>query len=421
MDYVKYALTGAMISALSASALAQTDPGVRGGAPGAGGFIDGLDRQSTAAAQDGKARFQEVDGVPDGLGPRFNADSCVACHSQPNVGGSSPPNNPLKAIAKANGATNTIPSFITDNGPVREARYISDGGVHALFVISGRSDAPGCSIAQPDFDNQVANHNVIFRIPTPVFGLGLVENTPDQYLIADAGAVGDKRNDFGIQGHFNYSGNDGTITRFGWKAQNKSLLMFAGEAYNVEIGVTNDLFPQERDYDADCQYNTLPEDGTDISQSGAQLFSSDVTMFAKFMQMTAPPTPVNGSNNGLQAFNNAGCNLCHIQNHTTGPSAISGLNKVTYSPFSDFQVHAMGQNLEDQISQGGAGGDEFRTAPLWGVGQRVFFLHDGRTTDLLDAIKQHASDGSEANQSIQKFNGLPRSQQQAILDFLRSL
>jgi len=132
MDYVKYALTGAMISALSASALAQTDPGVRGGAPGAGGFIDGLDRQSTAAAQDGKARFQEVDGVPDGLGPRFNADSCVACHSQPNVGGSSPPNNPLKAIAKANGATNTIPSFITDNGPVREARYISDGGVHAL-------------------------------------------------------------------------------------------------------------------------------------------------------------------------------------------------------------------------------------------------------------------------------------------------
>ena len=81
----------------------------------------------------------------------------------------------------------------------------------------------------------------------------------------------------------------------------------------------------------------------------------------------------------------------------------------------------MGQNLEDQISQGGAGGDEFRTAPLWGVGQRVFFLHDGRTTDLLDAIKQHASDGSEANQSIRKFNGLSKGQQQAILDFLRSL
>jgi CxxC motif-containing protein (DUF1111 family) len=421
MYYVKLALTGALISALSFSALAQTDPGVRGGSPGAGDFIDGLDAQSAAAAQDGKERFQEIDGVAEGLGPRFNADSCVVCHSQPTVGGSSPFKNPLKEIARANGATNSVPSFITDNGPVREARYISDGGVHVLFVISGRSDAPGCPIAQPDFDKQIANRNVIFRIPTPVFGLGLVENTPDQYLIADADAVGDKRNDFGIKGHFNYSGNDGTITRFGWKAQNKSLLTFAGEAYNVEIGVTNDLFPNKRDYDADCQYNTLPEDGTDISQSGAKLFTSDITMFAKFMQMTAPPTPVKGSNNGLQAFNTAGCNLCHIQNHTTGPSAISGLNKVTYSPFSDFQLHAMGQNLEDKISQGGAAGDEFRTAPLWGVGQRVFFLHDGRTTDLLDAIKQHASDGSEANQSIRKFNGLSKGQQQAILDFLRSL
>ena len=86
--------------------------------------------------------------------------------------------------------------------------------------------------------------NVSFRIPTPVFGLGLVENTPDQNLINDVAAIADKRSALGITGHFNYSGNDGTIARFGWKAQNKSLMIFAGEAYNVEMGVTNELFPQ---------------------------------------------------------------------------------------------------------------------------------------------------------------------------------
>jgi CxxC motif-containing protein (DUF1111 family) len=165
--------------------------------------------------------------------------------------------------------------------------------------------------------------------------------------------------------------------------------MFAGEGYNVETGVTNELFANKREYDGSCQYNTLPEDGTDITQAKANNSSSDIRMFAKFMQMTAPPTPVKNKDSGQQAFNAAGCNLCHIQNHTTAPSTVSGLSKVTYSPFSDFQLHAMGQNLQDQIPQGSAAGNEFRTAPLWGLGQRVFFLHDGRSTDLLDTIKQH--------------------------------
>ncbi|HWO87501.1 MAG TPA: di-heme oxidoredictase family protein, partial [Stellaceae bacterium] len=118
--------------------------------------------------------------------------------------------------------------------------------------------------------------------------------------------------------------------------------------------------------------------------------------------------------------NAVGCNLCHIENHTTASSAISGLSKVTYSPFSDFQVHAMG-SLGDQIPQGYAGGTEFRTAPLWGIGQRVFFLHDGRTTDLLEAIKAHLSNGSEASQSVANFLGLPKGQQQNILNYLRGL
>src|SRR4029077_17234919 len=105
-----------------------------------------------------------------------------------------------------------------------------DGGVHDLYTIAGRSDAPGCTLAQPKFAQQLAFNNVIFRIPTPLFGLGLVENTPDATLRANLAATQAARAQLGICGTFNTSGNDGTITRFGWKAQNKSLLVFAGEA-----------------------------------------------------------------------------------------------------------------------------------------------------------------------------------------------
>jgi hypothetical protein len=144
------------------------------------------------------------------------------------------------------GARNTIPSFITPAGPVREARFIRkadgalDGGVHNLFSIAGRTDAPGCNLPQPDFASELAANNVIFRIPTPLFGLGLVENTPDFALKQNLASTADQRRALGIGGRFNLSGNDGTIMKFGWKAQNKSLTIFAGEAYNVEMGISND-------------------------------------------------------------------------------------------------------------------------------------------------------------------------------------
>ena len=121
-----------------------------------------------------------------------------------------------------------FPRSLLPHGPIREARFVRnrdgslDGGVHGLFTIAGRDDAPGCNLLQPDFARQLAFNNVVFRIPTPVFGLGLVENTPDAMLRANLAATRDARYRLGIGGRFNTSGNDGTITRFGWKAQNKS-------------------------------------------------------------------------------------------------------------------------------------------------------------------------------------------------------
>jgi CxxC motif-containing protein (DUF1111 family) len=97
------------------------------------------------------------------------------------------------------------------------------------------------------------------------------------------------------------------------------------------------------------------------------------------------------------------------------------LDSITINLYSDLIVHHMGPGLADGLAQGGAGPDEFRTAPLWGVGQRLFFLHDGRTSDLLQAIEEHAGKGSEANQVINIFNQLSEQQQQDLLNFLRSL
>jgi CxxC motif-containing protein (DUF1111 family) len=424
------------------------DPGPRGGAAGAGGALPGLGTAEKGLFAAALARFRAVDSVSGtiadapagiingaGLGPRFNANSCAACHSQPAVGGTSPAVNPEVAVATLDGARNAIPPFITANGPVREARFIQnpdgspDGGVHDLYVIAGRSDAPGCALTQPDFARAIAANNIIFRIPTPVFGLGLVENTPDINLENDAAALAKARRAVGISGSFNRSGNDGTITRFGWKAQNKSLLMFAGEAYNVEVGVTNELFPNERDDIAGCRFNPLPEDPTNLAdngQSGSPTsdLSSDIVNFAVFMRLSAPPTPEPATSStirGQQAFAQIGCNLCHIPQHQTARSIFTAQSNVTYSAFSDFQLHHIGAGLADGITQGQASGDQFRTAPLWGVGQRLFLLHDGRTRDLVQAIEDHAGPGSEANAVIANFNALPGWSQQDILNFLRSL
>jgi CxxC motif-containing protein (DUF1111 family) len=424
---------------------AQNDPGPRGGQPGAGGAYPSLNFNEQFLFGQAATVFQEVDSVTGnmpgetglGLGPTFNGNSCAMCHAQPAVGGSSPglksPQkavpNPQVALATLHSANNTVPSFITIDGPVREARFISDGGVHGLFTIAGRSDAKGCSLAQPDFATAVNSNNVIFRIPTPTFGLGMVENTPDATLQANLAATQSQRSALGIGGAFNTSGNDGTITRFGWKAQNKSLMIFAGEAYNVEQGVSNEAFPNERSAVAGCVYNGTPEDATNIGTILSSIglvskTSSDVVNFSMFMRLSAPPTPGPSSpstQDGLTQFNNVGCVLCHSSSLTTAASAFSGMSSVTYHPYSDFAVHHMGSNLSDGITQGGAGPDQFRTAPLWGIGQRLFFLHDGRTSDLMQAIQDHSSPGSEANAVITKFNALSTQQKQDILNFLRSL
>jgi hypothetical protein len=481
------------------------DPGVRGGTAGAGDPVPGLTPAQTLFFTAAQARFEVIETVSSGLGPGFNELSCASCHIFPAVGGSSPTTNPQVTDANVDGATNVIPSFITATGPIREARFVllpngtPDGGVHDLFSIQGRTDAPGCVYSQPNFAAAVAANNVIFRIPIQTFGDGLIEGTSDLTLENSFNAQASTNAALGISGQFNLSGNTGNITRFGWKAQNASMLMFAGEAYNVEEGVTNQLFPEKRNFtppasppaSLGCLFNPLPEDtintvDTINSVSTVSDNNPDITNFALYMSLLAPPTPVvpitdlmtgtttasttstsasstttastvqmasvlstaaatsttsttsttssasatpsvTSLSSGLQAFLNVGCSGCHIMSQTTGNLALidtttnPNISNLTINPFSDYAVHTMGTGLADGVTQGNANGSQFRSAPLWGVGQRVFFLHDGRTNNLLTAIEDHASSGSEANNVISQFNLLSVTQQQNILNFLRSL
>jgi CxxC motif-containing protein (DUF1111 family) len=420
------------------------DPGVRGGLPGAGAPLAGLSADEKDYFDAGLDDFSEAESVGDGLGPRFNLDGCAGCHSQPAIGGTAPAVNPQVTVATAFGARNVLPSFITANGPVREARFkfgrdgSRDGGVHALFVVSGRVDSTGdasaCNIAQDNFAGQLARDNVSFRIPTPAFGAGLIEQIPDAAILANLAAFSGPKSRLGISGRVNRSGNDGTITRFGWKAQNKSLLIFSGEAYNVEMGITNELFQNERDETAGCLKAKHPNDVTNVGGATGVDIESAVGKFSLFMRFLAAPARSSdmpgGSASiarGKQLFANIGCAYCHSPTLRTSVSSVPALSEKNVDLFSDLALHRMGARLADNIQQGNAAGDEFRTAPLWGLGQRIFFLHDGRTSDLAQAIRAHASDGSrdfgpsEGNRVIGNYLQLPDSSKQDLLNFLRSL
>jgi CxxC motif-containing protein (DUF1111 family) len=446
------AMTGVLISQIGISSQTVTttkarDPGVRGGAPAAGQPLPGLTAQQLEYFNAGKLDFDESEEVDEGMGPRMNLDGCLGCHSQPASGGSSPPVNPQVAFATKDGGRDTVPSFLAIDGPVREARFVRnpdgtpDGGVHALFTITGRPGARGCSMSQPDFATELANSNVVFRIPTPVFGAGLIEQVSDSSIMENRASNASAKSALGIRGRPNFhvagrtvtgqtnnNGNDGTAARFGWKAQNKSLLLFAGEAYNVEMGITNDLFQTERDESPACQHAMTPNSVTNTEATTPVGAMSSIEKFAFFMRLLAPPAPSLDTPGGATSiaagkslFKSVGCAHCHTPTLTTARSTVAALDNQPVNLFSDLLIHDMGSGLADGVSQGEAGPSEFRTAPLWGLGQRIFFLHDGRTNDLITAILAHASTGSEANSVVDSFFSLTETQKQHLLNFLRSL
>jgi CxxC motif-containing protein (DUF1111 family) len=428
----------------STPSVTAVDPGPRPLPATAGGFLPSLSANEQQIEPSITTEFNRVHDVvmtsptDGGLGPRFNSNSCASCHQYPAVGGSSPPSNPLFSVYQLKGATNTMPFFITSTGPILEGRFINqpgtttpDGNVHQNFTVVGRSDAAGCSISQPDFVTAASQGNLALRQVPPTYGDGLIEVVRNIDIVNNMNSNLTTKAALGITGHPNYSGNDGSIQRFGWKAQVRSTLLMAAQQMNVEMGVTNETFPNEIDQTPGCVFNGVPETVTNFTPGIlTEMFPGDAERTEYFIQWMAPPTPGPSSpstNNGKTQFTNAGCVMCHTTSYKTPPTSRPALGNLTIKLYSDLLVHHMGPGLADGLAQGGAGPDEFRTAPLWGIGQRLFFMHDGRTNNIVTAIEDHFSLGnstypaSEANQTVTNFNNLSSKNQQDLVNFLRSL
>ena len=225
----------------------------------------------------------------------------------------------------------------------------------------------------------------------------------------------------GISGHENRDPHNALIAKFGWKAQIRALRDFTAEAYRNEMGVTNDTFTVENDLTPACQFNSGLDDKPFQTPQGIQTRVDIVNTFMRFLAPPARGTATASVNNGQSVFQNTGCVMCHTPVMNTGSSTSPALANKPVNLYSDLLVHHMGQGLMDDIIQGSAGVDEFRTAPLWGLGQRTFFLHDGRTSDLKAAIAAHAGTRSEANQVVANWNVLTETLKQDLLNFLRSL
>src|SRR5262249_30865824 len=324
--------------------------------------------------------FPQFTTNSNGLGARHNADQCFACHGHPVLGGSGgflvpnpvdlarfgpgaarPPENPqFDLIPHRFGKQNVVPSFQQQYGPIREVRFIyqvdgagniirdsngnpiPDGGVHQLWVVKGIQNdptIPQCALTQPDFEKQVRQNNVAFRIPLQMLGLGLIDSIQDREILGRQAATASQRAALGIAGRPNRSGNDGTITRFGWKAQNKSITMFAGEAYNVEMGITNELFPQSKEEDPNCNGPEKPEPNDvtrmDSDDETNQAFNNPVHILADWMQFSLlmrftdgpqpAPNPSKSAIQGRTVFSNIGCALCHTPTMQTAPVLLSAV------------------------------------------------------------------------------------------------
>jgi CxxC motif-containing protein (DUF1111 family) len=334
-----------------------------------------------------------VEVAADGLGPVFNAQGCAVCHAVPAVGGSSPRNEVRAGIYDPN---------TTQFNPLAA----QGGSLFQIFALRAE-----CKENIPPEANVIAE-----RQAQPLFGLGLVEAIPRATIAAGAVDKGD-----GIHGKLPNG-------RFGWKGQVPSLFIFSGDAYVNEMGITNDLFPNENVPNgnlatlAACDAVPDPEDSAApfTLPSGAVVNLRGIDNFTNFMTFLAPPPRGNITADavaGEAVFNNIGCAKCHTPSMRTDPNhPIAALRDKEVNLFSDLLLHNVGTG--DGIADGNAGPFELRTTPLWGLTASSPFLHDGSAATLEQAILAH---GGEAAVVTGRFRALGATEQQQLLAFLRSL
>jgi CxxC motif-containing protein (DUF1111 family) len=371
--------------------------------------LSGLSAAETTQFSGGRDAFNRTETVADGLGPVFNESACVTCHIGPSaaVGGNTA-RVETRFGTTTGGVFDPLAAF---GGSLRQDHGIGSGDGTIAFP-SGCAGVSFAAEVVPPSATIIAG-----RRTTPLFGLGLVEAVPDSVLQQLAQSEANQSpSTAGIVSLVTDAdtGTPGHVGRFGWKAQVATLHVFAGDAYLNEMGITNPSFPNESCPQGNCaalSCNPVPA----LNDDG-----DDVTNFANFMRLLAPPprgSLVADDKEGENRFDKIGCTNCHTPQLHSGPSPVAALANKTFAPYSDFLLHDMG-TLGDGIAQNTATGRLMRTAPLWGVRVQSTLLHDGRATTLTAAILAH--DG-QAAASRDQFNGLNQTQKNKVLAFLASL
>lgn len=366
--------------------------------PRPGDPLPGLTSQEFGQFRLGLDDFLEVETAGEGLGPAFNGTSCAVCHNVPAVGG-------MSAILETRvGTRDAQGKFIPLDATGETLMHLFSVPTH------------GCQPSIPASATIIAR-----RAPIPVFGAGLVELIPDADLLAledPADANGD-----GVSGRAArlIDGNGATrVGRFGWKAQHFSLLTFGADAYRNEMGITNDIFPEEAGYGIGedamrrCDRNRDPEDVRD-RRTGRR----GIDNFASFMRLLAPIArgPIDGdAASGEAVFASVGCAACHVPLFHTAANENPLFDRKEVRAFSDFLLHDVGTG--DGIAQAGAAADEVRTPALWGLRLRRPLLHDGRAVTIEAAILAHDREAAGART---RYLALPTADRQALLAFLKSL
>jgi CxxC motif-containing protein (DUF1111 family) len=343
--------------------------------------------------------FLEVETAEEGLGPAYNGTSCAVCHSVPAVGG-------ISSIAETRAGR---------RGPQGEFIPLDASGESLFQLFSVPSHA--CHAVIPSEATIIAR-----RVPIPLFGAGLVEAIPDETLLALEDPFDLNRD--GISGRaalvVDLASGEQRVGRFGWKAQHATLLVFGADAYRNEMGITNDLFPQElalgvsQDRMRVCDPLPDPEDVRD-----PQTRLRGIDNFVGFMKFLAPLSrgPLDETTRaGEQAFGALGCATCHVPSLTTGPSANPLFHRRSVPLFSDLLLHDIGTG--DGIRQAAGAPEEIRTPALWGLRSRRPLLHDGSAATIQDAIRRHAGEAEVVRRGFDESSDAAKT---ALVAFLESL
>ena len=345
----------------------------------------------------GREDFSEIESASEGLGPAFNGASCAVCHSAPAIGGFSTMTEIRAGYRDEDG------KFTPLNGNT----------LYQLFSTPPHR----CQVQIPIEANVIARRAVI-----PLFGAGLVEAIPDETLLALEDP--DDRDGNGVRGRaariIDVATGNPRIGRFGWKAQQATLLAFAGDAYRNEMGITNDLFRDELalgispEQMRPCDPSREIEDVRDKT-TGLR----GIDNFENFMRLLAPPGrgAIDGmARAGEDLFQSLGCAVCHVPVLMTGIHVNPVFDRKPAPLFSDLLLHDVGTG--DGIEQAGAKAEEIRTPALWGLRFRRPLLHDGSAATPAEAIVRHDVEALGAKESYRR---LSPPQQQQLLAFLNSL